>query len=185
MVPSVRVPDLVVLPTYNEAENVIGVAEDVLAIDGSLEILVVDDASPDGTGELVAEAARRQPRLHLLRRPGKLGLGTAYLAGFRHGLEHGYERILTIRDDDDHARLSPGRCVEKPSRVPTAGVFEHPAVGAVAQAHRRVGRANLGKRCCGIDREPSSSITLSLSDRNLGTIEVVVERGSARNRIRD
>jgi dolichol-phosphate mannosyltransferase len=96
------VSNLVVLPTYNEAENVIGVAEDVLAIDDSLEILVVDDASPDGTGELVAAASRRQPRLHLLRRPGKLGLGTAYLAGFRHGLDHGYERILTMDCDRSH-----------------------------------------------------------------------------------
>lgn len=102
MVSSVSVPNLVVLPTYNEAENVIGIAEDVLAIDDSLEILVVDDASPDGTGELVAAASRRQPRLHLLRRPGKLGLGTAYLAGFRHGLDHGYERILTMDCDRSH-----------------------------------------------------------------------------------
>jgi dolichol-phosphate mannosyltransferase len=102
MVPSASVRNLVVLPTYNESENVLGVAADVLAIDASLEILVVDDASPDGTGELVAAAARREPRLHLLRRPGKLGLGTAYLAGFRHGLEHGYDRVLTMDCDRSH-----------------------------------------------------------------------------------
>jgi dolichol-phosphate mannosyltransferase len=93
---------LVVLPTYNEAENVLGLAAEVLAADPSLEILVVDDASPDGTGELVAEAARHEPRLSLLRRPGKLGLGTAYLAGFRHGLERGYERVLTMDCDRSH-----------------------------------------------------------------------------------
>ncbi len=102
MVPSSSVRNLVVLPTYNEAENVIGVVADVLAIDASLEILVVDDASPDGTAERVAAAARRQARLQLLRRPGKLGLGTAYLAGFRHGLDHGYDRVLTMDCDRSH-----------------------------------------------------------------------------------
>ena len=102
MIPSPSVRHLVVLPTYNEAENVIGLARDVLAIDAPLEILVVDDASPDGTGDLVAQAGIGEPRLLLLRRPGKLGLGTAYLAGFRHGLEHGFDRILTMDCDRSH-----------------------------------------------------------------------------------
>ncbi len=93
---------LVVLPTYNEAENVLGLAAEVLAVDASLEILVVDDASPDGTGDLVERAGRDEPRLRLLRRPGKLGLGTAYLAGFRHGLERDYDRILTMDCDRSH-----------------------------------------------------------------------------------
>lgn len=93
---------LVVLPTYDEAENVLGLAAEILAADPTLEILVVDDASPDGTGELVAEAARGEPRLHLLRRPGKLGLGTAYLAGFRFALDHGYDRVLTMDCDRSH-----------------------------------------------------------------------------------
>jgi dolichol-phosphate mannosyltransferase len=83
---------LVVLPTYNEAENVVPLAADVLAQDERLDVLVVDDNSPDGTGDLVAAAGREQPRLSLLRRAGKLGLGTAYLAGFRHALDHGYKR---------------------------------------------------------------------------------------------
>ena len=102
MVPWRPVRTLVILPTYNEAPNVLDLAADILAIDASLEILVVDDASPDGTGDLVAEAGRREPRLHLLRRPGKLGLGTAYLAGFRHGLDHGHDRILTMDCDRSH-----------------------------------------------------------------------------------
>jgi len=96
------VRNLVVLPTYDEAENVIGLAADVLAIDASFEILVVDDASPDGTGDLVERAGRSEPRLGLLRRPGKLGLGTAYLAGFRFGLEHGYDRVFTMDCDGSH-----------------------------------------------------------------------------------
>jgi dolichol-phosphate mannosyltransferase len=102
MVPWITVRHLVVLPTYDEAENVRGLAAEVLATDPALEILVVDDASPDGTGDLVEQAARDEPRLHLLRRPRKLGLGTAYLAGFRHGLDHGYERILTMDADGSH-----------------------------------------------------------------------------------
>lgn len=93
---------LVILPTYDEAENVVPLSHDVLAVDPSLEILVVDDNSPDGTADLVEEARRGEPRLHLLRRPGKLGLGSAYLAGFRFALDHGYERILTMDCDGSH-----------------------------------------------------------------------------------
>jgi dolichol-phosphate mannosyltransferase len=93
---------LVVLPTYNEAENVLPLSSEVLAQDACLEVLVVDDASPDGTGDLVEDARAEEPRLHLLRRAGKLGLGSAYLAGFRYGLEHGYDRILTMDCDYSH-----------------------------------------------------------------------------------
>jgi dolichol-phosphate mannosyltransferase len=94
---------LVVLPTYNEAENVLAIARDVLAAATSIEILVVDDNSPDGTGDLVdRESEIDGGRLHLLRRPKKLGLGTAYLAGFRFGLEHGFERVLTMDCDGSH-----------------------------------------------------------------------------------
>ncbi len=93
---------LVVLPTYNEADNVLRLADAIFAEVPTLEILVVDDASPDGTGDLVAQASERDPRVHLLRRAGKLGLGTAYLAGFRYGLDGGYERILTMDCDFSH-----------------------------------------------------------------------------------
>ena len=94
---------LVVIPTYNEAENIPTLAREVLAQDPSLDVLVVDDASPDGTGRLVAEAGATEPRLHLLARSGKLGLGSAYLAGFRHGLEHGYDLVFTMDGDGSHA----------------------------------------------------------------------------------
>lgn len=93
---------LVILPTYDEAENVLPLSSEVLAQDPSLEVLVVDDASPDGTGDLVERARRKEPRLHLLRRPGKLGLGSAYLAGFRHGIDHGYDLVLTMDCDYSH-----------------------------------------------------------------------------------
>ncbi len=93
---------LVVLPTYNEAENVLGITRAVLAVDATLEVLVVDDASPDGTGDLVERERAQEPRLALLRRAGKLGLGTAYLAGFRFGIERGYDFILTMDCDGSH-----------------------------------------------------------------------------------
>jgi dolichol-phosphate mannosyltransferase len=93
---------LVVLPTYNEAENVLPLSCAILAVDPSLDILVVDDASPDGTGDLVERERKTQPRLALLRRAGKLGLGTAYLAGFRYALDHGYARVFTMDCDGSH-----------------------------------------------------------------------------------
>jgi dolichol-phosphate mannosyltransferase len=93
---------LVITPTYNEADNVLSLAADVLSQDPSIDVLVVDDNSPDGTGDLVASAQKDEPRLHLLRRPGKLGLGTAYLAGFKYGLEHGFDNIFTMDCDFSH-----------------------------------------------------------------------------------
>jgi dolichol-phosphate mannosyltransferase len=94
---------LVVLPTYDEAENILPLAAEVLAVAPRLEVLVVDDNSPDGTGDLVAEEAKTEARLHLLRREGKLGLGTAYLAGFRYGLEHGFDQVFTMDADFSHS----------------------------------------------------------------------------------
>jgi dolichol-phosphate mannosyltransferase len=93
---------LVILPTYNEAENVLSISRGVLAQDPALEVLVVDDGSPDGTGDLVEKEMRGEPRLHLLRRPGKQGLGSAYLAGFRFALDRGAELVLTMDCDGSH-----------------------------------------------------------------------------------
>ncbi len=93
---------LVVLPSYNEAQNAVPLSREVLACAAGLEVLVVDDASPDGTGDLVEKEAQRESRLHLLRRADKLGLGSAYLAGFRYGLEHGYDLVLTMDCDFSH-----------------------------------------------------------------------------------
>ena len=93
---------LVILPTYNEIENVLDLSRDVLERDPRLDVLVVDDASPDGTGDAVENAMQSEPRLRLLRRAGKLGLGTAYLAGFQYGLENGYGSIFTMDCDYSH-----------------------------------------------------------------------------------
>ena len=93
---------LVVLPSYDEAENVLPLCREILAQEPGLEVLVVDDASPDGTGELVLRESRSQPRLQLLQREAKLGLGSAYRAGFRYGLERDYPLILTMDCDYSH-----------------------------------------------------------------------------------
>jgi dolichol-phosphate mannosyltransferase len=78
---------MVIIPTYNEKENITRLIPEVLKQHQDIEILVVDDNSPDGTGDLVEQVSRENPRVHLLRRAGKMGLGTAYLAGFRYSLE--------------------------------------------------------------------------------------------------
>ncbi len=93
---------LVVIPTYNEADSVEQVIDRVLSADRRAEVLVVDDSSPDRTGDLVAGLAEREQRLHLLRRPGKQGLGVAYRAGFAWGLERGYDALVEMDADLSH-----------------------------------------------------------------------------------
>ncbi len=92
---------LVVLPTYNEAENLPTIVEQILSY--GPDILVVDDASPDGTGDLAEQLKQRlYPRLDVLHRPRKAGLGTAYIAGFKRALEQDYELILEMDCDFSH-----------------------------------------------------------------------------------
>lgn len=93
---------IVIVPTYNERDNITRLIPAVLAQDPQLEILVVDDASPDGTGGIVDEIAATNPRVHALHRAGKMGLGTAYLAGFQWGLEHGYDYLFEMDADFSH-----------------------------------------------------------------------------------
>jgi dolichol-phosphate mannosyltransferase len=93
---------LVVIPTYNEAGNLPNLVPQILAQDSRLDILVVDDGSPDGTGRLADDLAAQEPRLHVLHRPGKLGLGTAYITGFRWALEQGYEYVFEMDADFSH-----------------------------------------------------------------------------------
>jgi dolichol-phosphate mannosyltransferase len=93
---------LVVVPTYNERQNLPRLVPLILQQDPRLEILIIDDASPDGTGPLADELAEREPRLHVLHRPGKLGLGTAYIEGFRWALARGYDAIFEMDADFSH-----------------------------------------------------------------------------------
>ena len=85
---------LVIVPTYNEAENLPLIVPLILEQDERIEVLVVDDNSPDGTGDMADEMAAANPRVHVLHREGKLGLGTAYLTGFKWALERDYEFIF-------------------------------------------------------------------------------------------
>lgn len=93
---------LVIVPTYNERQNIAKLIYNVLAQDTRLDVLVVDDGSPDGTGAVVAEIAGENSRVNALHRPKKLGLGTAYLAGFRWALERGYDFIFEMDADFSH-----------------------------------------------------------------------------------
>ena len=93
---------LVIIPTFNERENITRIIPAVLAQDDRLEVLVVDDGSPDGTGDLVDRIAAENPKVHALHRSGKLGLGTAYVAGFRWALERDYEFIFEMDADFSH-----------------------------------------------------------------------------------
>jgi len=93
---------LIIIPTYNESENLKSLADQVLTALPSADLLIVDDNSPDGTGQLADELAAHNPRVHVLHRSGKLGLGTAYIAGFRYALSKGYEYIFEMDADFSH-----------------------------------------------------------------------------------
>jgi len=93
---------LVIIPTYNEAMNLGNLVPQVLAQDPRLEVLVVDDNSPDGTGQLAAALAQQNPRVQVLHREGKRGLGTAYITGFRWALERGYDYVFEMDADFSH-----------------------------------------------------------------------------------
>ncbi|HKV74763.1 MAG TPA: polyprenol monophosphomannose synthase [Gemmatimonadales bacterium] len=93
---------LVIVPTYNEAKNLPQIVPAILAQDSRIEILVVDDNSPDGTGRLADEMGRAEPRIHCLHRSAKEGLGRAYIAGFRWALEQGFDLIFEMDADFSH-----------------------------------------------------------------------------------
>jgi len=93
---------LVVVPTYNERENLPPLAKRLLALSTPVELLVVDDNSPDGTGQIADELAAKNPSIHVLHRSEKNGLGRAYIAGFKWALEHGYEFVFELDGDFSH-----------------------------------------------------------------------------------
>ena len=93
---------VVCVPTYNERETVEAIVAAILEVDPRVDVLVIDDNSPDGTGQLADAVAAREPRVKVLHRAGKQGLGKAYLAGFAWALERGYELVLEMDADFSH-----------------------------------------------------------------------------------
>ncbi len=110
---------LVVTPTYNEAESIGALVEQVLAVHPAVDVLVVDDGSPDGTADIVRKAMAGELRLHLLERSAKEGLGAAYRAGFRWGLARGYDALVELDADFSHP---PGRLPALLEALETADV---------------------------------------------------------------
>ena len=94
---------LIIIPTYNERENIAKMIDVVMSLEGAFDLLIVDDGSPDGTANIVREKQKTYgERLFMIERSGKLGLGTAYIAGFKFALEHGYDRIFEMDCDFSH-----------------------------------------------------------------------------------
>jgi len=94
---------LVIIPTYNEKENIEKIIRKVFSLPGDFNLLIVDDGSPDGTGDIIKSLQPEFPqKLHILERKGKLGLGTAYIAGFKWGLQHNYDYIFEMDADFSH-----------------------------------------------------------------------------------
>jgi dolichol-phosphate mannosyltransferase len=93
---------LVIVPTYNEADNVEHLIDEVLKQSPMLEMLIVDDNSPDGTAAIVRRIQETNPKVHMLQRPGKMGLGTAYVVGFKYAIEHGYDFAFEMDADFSH-----------------------------------------------------------------------------------
>jgi dolichol-phosphate mannosyltransferase len=93
---------LVIIPTYNERENLVPLMKQIFAEGLPLEVLIIDDHSPDGTGAVADELAAADPRVHVMHRPGKMGLGSAYVAGFRYALERDYDAVFEMDADFSH-----------------------------------------------------------------------------------
>jgi dolichol-phosphate mannosyltransferase len=104
---------LIIIPTYNELENVSKIIPEVLTQHEGFNVLIVDDNSPDGTAQLVKDMQKANPRIHLLERPRKMGLGTAYVAGFKYALSHGFDFIFEMDADFSHDPAMLTKLLEK------------------------------------------------------------------------
>jgi len=104
---------LVIIPTFNEAENIPQIVPAILKQGPHFEVLVVDDNSPDGTADLVKALQQSEKRVHLIQRQGKLGLGTAYVAGFKYALQHSFEFVFEMDADFSHDPVELPRLLKK------------------------------------------------------------------------
>lgn len=93
---------LVIIPTYNEKENAENIIRCVFSLDPAFDVLIIEDNSPDGTAAIIKELQKEFPRLYMIERQGKLGLGTAYITGFKWAIEHGYQYIFEMDADFSH-----------------------------------------------------------------------------------
>jgi dolichol-phosphate mannosyltransferase len=171
---------IVIIPTYKERENIRAMIDTVFNLPKDFDILIVDDNSPDGTPQIVEQMQREYndentTRLHLLKRHGKLGLGTAYITGFKYAIEHGYEFILEMDCDFSHdpkdlislylTCSERGGDVAIGSRYATGVNVVNWPIGRVllsyfASSYVRLITCATEKKCL----KPSSSIVSSLSD---------------------
>ena len=138
--PEANMRTLTIIPTYNERENLPRLVAALLKEEPALEVLVIDDASPDGTGDIAESLAGDTSHVQVLHREGKLGLGTAYVVGFEYALEHGYERIVQMDADFSH----------RPEDVPRllrATEFADVAIGSRNIEGGRVENWSLLRRC--------------------------------------
>lgn len=97
-----NIKSLVIIPTYNEMDNIPKLIPEILSQDESIEILIVDDNSPDGTSEYVENVASENPKVHIIKREKKMGLGTAYIVGFKYALLNNYDYIFEMDADFSH-----------------------------------------------------------------------------------
>lgn len=111
---------LVVIPTLDEAENIVPLARELLALPDAVELLIVDDSSRDGTADRVRELGHQTRRVHLLERPRRMGLGTAYRDGFRWALERGFDRLVQMDADHSHRPADVPRLLEVLARAEIA-----------------------------------------------------------------
>lgn len=93
---------IIVIPTYNEKENIERLIEEIRKLNRDFDVLIIDDNSPDSTGRIADDLAKRHSEVSVIHRPGKLGLGTAYITGFKYALENNYELVFTMDADFSH-----------------------------------------------------------------------------------